>query len=67
MYVRFTCRIEQLVNFLADLTSEKQLLATSDVRINSTNTKEKALNVRLSLSGVIPRRLVPEQKGPSLF
>jgi hypothetical protein len=65
--VAFDCRIEQLVNFLADLTSEKALLATSDVRINSTNTKEKTLNVRLSLSGVIPRKLVPEQKGPSLF
>ena len=65
--VAFDCRIEQLVNFLADLTSEKALLATSDVRINSTNTKEKTLGVRLSLSGVIPRRLVPEQKGPSLF
>jgi Type II secretion system (T2SS), protein M subtype b len=65
--VAFECRIEQLVNFLADLTSEKQLLASSDVRINSSNTKEKTLGVRLSLSGVIPRKLVPEQKGPSLF
>jgi hypothetical protein len=65
--VSFECRIEQLVNFLADLTSEKSLLASSDVRISSTNSKEKTLGVRLSLSGVIPRRLVPEQKGPSLF
>jgi len=65
--VAFECRIEQLVNFLADLTSEKQLLASSDVRINSSDTKEKTLSVRLSLSGVIPRKLVPEQKGPSLF
>ena len=65
--VAFECRIEQLVNFLADLTSEKQLLASSDVRISSTNTKEKTLGVRLSLSGVVPRKLVPEQKGPSLF
>jgi hypothetical protein len=65
--VAFECRIEQLVNFLADLTSEKQLLASSDVRISSSDTKEKTLGVRLSLSGVIPRKLVPEQKGPSLF
>ncbi len=65
--VAFECRIEQLVNFLADLTSEKALLASSDVRISSSNTKEKTLGVRLSLSGVIPRKLVPEQKGPSLF
>jgi len=65
--VAFECIIEELVNFLADLTSEKQLLASSDVRINSSDTKEKTLGVRLSLSGVIPRKLVPEQKGPSLF
>ena len=35
--------------------------------VNSSDTKEKTLGVRLSLSGVIPRKLVPEQKGPSLF
>jgi hypothetical protein len=65
--VTFECRIEQLVNFLAALTSQKPLLATSEIRIVSANPKEKTLNVRLGLSGVIPRRLIPEQKGPSLF
>ena len=65
--VTFECRIEQLVNFLAALTSEKSLLATSEIRITSANSKEKTLNVRLALSGVIPRKLVPEQKGPALF
>ena len=65
--VTFECRIEQLVNFLAALTSEKELLATSEIRISSANAKEKTLMVRLALSGVIPRKLVPEQKGPSLF
>src|SRR5882724_4247035 len=65
--VTFECRIEQLVNFLAAPTSEKSLLATSEIRITSANSKEKTLNVRLALSGVIPRKLVPEQKGPSLF
>ena len=65
--VAFECRIEQLVNFLAALTSEKALLATSEVRISAAKSKEKTLNVRLTLSGVIPRKLVPEQKGVSLF
>ena len=65
--VAFECRIEQLVNFLAALTSEKALLATSEMRITSSKPKEKTLNVRLTLSGVIPRKLVPEQKGVSLF
>jgi hypothetical protein len=65
--VAFECGIDHLVNFLAALTSEKALLATSEMRITSANPKEKTVNVRLTLSGVIPRKLVPEQKGSSLF
>jgi len=66
--VQFECGIEQLVNFLAALTSEKQLLASSDMRITSTNARQKTVLVRLSLSGVVPRKLVPEQqKGLSPF
>jgi len=65
--VQFECRIEQLVNFLAALTSQSELLATSEMRISSANPKEKTLTVRLALSGVVPRKLVPEQKGPASF
>ena len=65
--VAFECGIDQLVNFLAALTSEKSLLATSEVRITAANPKQKTLTVRLALSGVVPRKLVPEQKGPSSF
>ena len=63
----FECGIDHFVNFLAALTSEKALLASSEMRITSANPKEKTVTVRLTLSGVIPRRLVPEQKGSSLF
>jgi hypothetical protein len=65
--VAFECGIDQLVNFLAALTSEKQLLASSEMRIASANLKQKTVSVRLSLSGVVPRKLVPEQKGSSPF
>ena len=65
--VSFECGIDHFVNFLAALTSEKALLASSEMRISAANPKEKTVNVRLTLSGVIPRRLVPEKKGPSLF
>lgn len=65
--VSFECRIEQLVNFLAGLTSEKMLLASSEIRVGAANPKEKTLTVRLAVSGVVPRKLVPEQKGSSLF
>ena len=65
--VSFECGIDHFVNFLAALTSEKALLASNEMRITLANPKEKTVNVRLTLSGVVPRKLVPEQKGSSLF
>jgi hypothetical protein len=61
--VTFECQIEKLINILAALTAEPQVMATSDVRISSANAKDKALGIRLALSGVVPRRLVPARKG----
>lgn len=65
--VTFECRIEQLVNLLADLTAQPEALATRDLRISVANAKEKVMNVRLTVSGLAPRRLVPEQKGAGSF
>lgn len=63
----FTCGIEQLVNLLADLANRPQLLATEEININGGNDKQKNVQVRLSLSGVVPRKLVPEKKGVAAF
>ena len=65
--ISFECRIEQLVNLLADATAQPELLAVSGLRINAGNPKEKTINVRLTLAGVVPRRLVPEKKGGGLL
>jgi len=65
--VNFECRIEQIVNFLAALTKETELIATSEVRIAAANPKEKSLNVRLTLSGAVPRNLVPVKRGLATF
>ena len=56
------CAMEQLVNFMADLSNEPLLLATSDLRISNGNPKQKTVNLRLTVSGLVPRRLVPEKK-----
>jgi hypothetical protein len=63
--VAFNCRIEQFVNFMTDLANRPELLATNAVRIAGNNPKEKTVSVRLELSGVVPRKLVPEKKGPA--
>jgi hypothetical protein len=63
--VAFNCRIEQFVNFMTDLANRPELLSTNAVRIAGNNPKEKTVSVRLELSGVVPRKLVPEKKGPA--
>ncbi len=65
--VGLECRIEELLNLLADLTKQPEALGTRDLRIAPANAKEKTLGVRLTVSGVVPRRLVPEKKGPATF
>jgi hypothetical protein len=59
--VQIDCRIDQLVNILAGLAARKELVSTSDMRINATNAKEKTINVHLTVAGVVPRKLVPEK------
>ena len=65
--VGFTCGIEQLVNFLTALANEPELLATNSIQITGGNDKKKNIQVRLSLSGVVPRKLIPERRGASAF
>jgi hypothetical protein len=61
--VTFECGIEQLVNLLADLGAQPELLATNEIRVGQATGPEKMLPVRLSISGIVPRKLIPEKKG----
>lgn len=60
------CRIEQLVQMLADLSARPELVATSDLRITASNPKQKTVSLRLAVSGIVPKRLVPEKKAGAL-
>jgi hypothetical protein len=64
--VTFNCHIDQFVNFFADLSREPDLLAPSELSVNSQDQKAKTISVRMVLSGVVPRKLVPEKKGYGL-
>jgi hypothetical protein len=55
------CRIDQLVNILAGIAARPELVSTSDMRINVVNPKDKIIGVHLTISGVVPRKLVPEK------
>jgi hypothetical protein len=63
----FTCGIDQLVNFLSAIANEPEILATDTIFIAPVRNKNKDIQVRLTFSGVIPRKLVPEKKGPVAF
>lgn len=56
------CRVEQVVNFLADLTKRPELIATEDMRINMGNPANKILQFAVTVSGLVPKRLVPEKR-----
>jgi hypothetical protein len=59
--VQIECHIDQLVNLLAALQTRPELVATSDLRVLSANAKEKTVAVRLTVSGIVPRRMVAEK------
>ena len=60
--VRFNCLIEQLVNLLAALANEPELLSTSQIQVIGSADKSKVVQVRLTLSGVVSRKLAQEKK-----
>ena len=59
----FTCGIDQLVNFLSAIANEPELLSTDSIFITPVRNKNKDIRVRLTFSGVVPKKLVPARKG----
>lgn len=59
--VQIECRVDQLVNMLAGLAARPELVSTSDLRVASANPKEKTVGVHLTVSGIVPRKLIPEK------
>ena len=57
--VQIECQIAQLVNFLAAIAAQPELIATQDLQISAGNAKDKTVRVRLTVSGVVPRDLLP--------
>ena len=65
--VTFECHIEELVNFLADLSRAPELAVPSEERIVSVSQKDKTVNVRMVIAGVVAKKLIPEKKGLAGF
>lgn len=61
--VTLDCRVDQLVNYMAFLSAQPEIFATDEVRVTASNPKLKNMPVRLTVSGLVPRKLVPVKKG----
>ena len=61
--IQIECRIDQLINFMADLAARPELIATRDLRVVAGDPKQKTLNVRLTVAGIVPKNLAPQKKG----
>ena len=65
--VTMECRTDELLNLVAGLSQQPELVATEDFRVGGANAKNKSMLVRMTISGVVPRKLVPEKKGLASF
>jgi Type II secretion system (T2SS), protein M subtype b len=61
--ITMTCRIEELVNYLAALSAQPELVSTEEIRFGTSQPKQKTMPIRLTLSGLVAQRLIPKQKG----
>ncbi len=61
--VTIECGIDQLVNIMVGLAARPELIASNELRVTSANPKNKTIGVHLTVSGVVPRKLVPGKKG----
>jgi len=61
--VAFVCGIDQLVNLMAALADQPQILATNELRVSGGNDKNKNIQVHLTVGAPVARKLLPEKKG----
>lgn len=65
--VSLDCRTDELLNLVAGLSQQPELIATEEFRTGTANPKTKSMPTRMAISGIVPRKLVPEKKGLTSF
>jgi Type II secretion system (T2SS), protein M subtype b len=61
--VSVEARIDEMINLLAGLNAQPEVVATDELRFGATHPKQKTMPVRLTVSGIVPRKLLPQKKG----
>lgn len=62
-----SCRIEQLVNFVSDLSAQPEAVATEELHIYGVNPESKQMQVRLTIGGLVSAKLLPKSKDLNEF
>ncbi len=60
--VTLDCRIDELINLLAALSAQPEIIATDEIRFGMAHPKQKTMPVRLTVSGIVAHRLVPKRR-----
>ncbi len=60
--ITVSCRIEELVNFLSGLSAQPELTATEEIRFGTSHPKLRTMPIRMTISGLVAKRLVPVRK-----
>jgi hypothetical protein len=60
--ITFDARIEQLINLVSDIMAQKEILSTSELHIGQAHPKEKTMSLRMTVSGLVPKSLIPDKK-----
>jgi uncharacterized membrane-anchored protein YhcB (DUF1043 family) len=58
--INFECQIETLVNLLADLSAQPELLSWDDIHVIASDPRQKRISVSLTLLGFGPKKLLPK-------
>jgi hypothetical protein len=61
--VSIDCRIDELVNYLASVSSQPEIVATDEIRLGFSHPKQKIMPARVTFSGIVPKRLAPAKPG----
>ncbi|HLG99968.1 MAG TPA: type II secretion system protein GspM [Bryobacteraceae bacterium] len=65
--VSLDCRTDELINLVAGLSQQPELVATDDFRGGTASPKTKSMPMRITVSGLVPRKLVPKKEGLNSF
>jgi Tfp pilus assembly protein PilO len=60
--VQIEAGIEQILNFLADIGNQPELIALSDASFSQVTNKQKLVPARITVTGIVPRALVPRKE-----